>query len=258
MEVILNHAGKYFKAHLDEPLDISLPLTSGKSGVKCFYAPNFEATPVVSGNFIGSTRHGGVVNFVDVKINPHGNGTHTECVGHISKEERNINETLKTYHFIAELVSVYPKTESNGDRVITLNDLQKIFKNSNKCDALIIRTIPNLLEKKEFNYSGTNPPFIHAKAIEYLVNDCGIKHLIIDLPSVDKEQDDGKLDAHKAFWQYPKTLDLNKTITELVFIDDNIQDGMYLLNLQIASFNIDASPSKPVLYKILPHEFFPF
>ncbi len=38
--------------------------------------------------------------------------------------------------------------------------------------------------------------------------------------------------------------------TELIFVRDEVEDGSYLLNLQIASFENDASPSKPVLYKI--------
>jgi hypothetical protein len=31
------------------------------------------------------------------------------------------------------------------------------------------------------------------------IRECGIQHLLIDLPSVDKEKDEGKLLAHKAF-----------------------------------------------------------
>jgi hypothetical protein len=36
----------------------------------------------------------------------------------------------------------------------------------------------------------------------------------------------------------------------MIFVDDTIKDGSYILNLQIASFENDASPSKPVLFKI--------
>jgi len=81
--------------------------------------------------------------------------------------------------------------------------------------------------------------------------------LLIDLPSVDKEHDEGKLLSHKAFWNVKDVNDLNAdarmncTITEMIYVDDSILDGSYFLNLQIASFENDASPSKPVLYKIL-------
>jgi len=35
-------------------------------------------------------------------------------------------------------------------------------------------------------------------------------------------------------------------------VNNSIKDGLYLLNLQIASFEIDVSPSKPVLYALEP------
>ena len=78
----------------------------------------------------------------------------------------------------------------------------------------------------------------------------GVKHLLIDLPSVDKEKDDGALLAHKAFWNIPKAPRLDATITEFIYVPDTIEDGTYLLNLMIAPFHNDATPSKPILYKI--------
>ena len=88
------------------------------------------------------------------------------------------------------------------------------------------------------------------------IRESGIQHLLIDLPSVDREEDEGKLLAHKAFWNVKDVNTLNEdarlncTITELIYVDNAILDGSYILNLQIASFENDASPSKPVLYKI--------
>jgi len=110
--------------------------------------------------------------------------------------------------------------------------------------------MPNDGLKLKTNYSGANPPYIHHTAIQYLVEQ-GVEHLLIDLPSVDREEDEGKLLAHHAFWQYPEKVRTKATITELVYIPDEVKDGLYLLNLQIASFELDASPSKPVLYELL-------
>ncbi len=45
-----------------------------------------------------------------------------------------------------------------------------------------------------------------------------MKHLLIDLPSVDKENDQGKLLAHKAFWDYNGEQRMDATITEFVYI----------------------------------------
>jgi arylformamidase len=56
--------------------------------------------------------------------------------------------------------------------------------------------------------------------------------------------------AHKAFWQYPEDVRDGATITELIFVPDEIEDGLYLLNMQITSLELDASPSKPVIYQL--------
>jgi hypothetical protein len=44
---------------------------------------------------------------------------------------------------------------------------------------------------------------------------------------------------------------MHATITEMIYADSSIADGMYMLNLQVASFRNDAAPSRPVLYKLL-------
>jgi hypothetical protein len=72
----------------------------------------------------------------------------------------------------------------------------------------------------------------------------------LDLPSVDRETDGGELVFHHAFWGIPDNPDFERTITELIFVDDSISDGLYLLEMQLASFENDASPSRPVLYAI--------
>jgi hypothetical protein len=40
-------------------------------------------------------------------------------------------------------------------------------------------------------------------------------------------------------------------ITDMIFVDNKVEDILYLLNLQIASFKNDAIPSKPVLYNVV-------
>ncbi len=248
MIITLNHKNQSYKADLSDPLDISIPLQEGENGVNCFYAPMIETSPVIAGDFIGSTRQGGLVNFLNVRINPHGNGTHTECVGHIAKAPYSINKSLLNYHFMAKVVSLYPTKLDDGDRVILKSQIEEVL-NKNEVNTIVIRTLPNHDDKLRRNYSGGNPPFVHHEAIKYMV-DCGIEHLLIDLPSVDREEDGGKLLAHKAFWQYPDKVRKNATISELIYVKNEIKDGFYLLNLQIASFEIDVSPSKPVLYRL--------
>ena len=119
----------------------------------------------------------------------------------------------------------------------------------NQTEALIIRTLPNDYEKQHRNYSETNPPYLSINCI-HLMNDFGVKNFLIDLPSVDRESDGGKLVFHHAFWQVPENPQFDKTITEFVYVEDGIKDGSYILNLQTAPFENDATPSRPVVYRI--------
>ncbi|MBK7406670.1 MAG: cyclase family protein [Saprospirales bacterium] len=240
------------QADLTQPVDISIPLREGHETVNCFYAPYLETAPVVAGSFIGSTAKGGPVNFLNVKLNPHGNGTHTECVGHIAREPFSINETLTKFHFLAKLLSVYPTRTDAGDRVIGKAQVEDWLE-PDEVEAVVLRTLPNETDKLTRHYSGTNPPYLHHEAVDYLV-ERGVQHLLLDLPSVDREEDEGKLLAHRAFWKYPGTVEAGRrhcTITELIYVPDDVPDGLYLLQLQITSLEIDASPSKPVLYKLV-------
>jgi kynurenine formamidase len=234
-------------------IDISLPLSPNK-GALAWYCEPIKIWPVEGDGFIGKVSEGGSTNFNNIQLNPHGNGTHTENVGHISTEFYSINDSLKEFHFKANLISVEPKPFFNeiwqeNDLIIDLEVLKSALENMETNAALVIRTLPNLSTKQTKNYSHSNPPYVTEDGIEYL-NNLGIKHLLIDLPSVDRENDKGELKAHKMFWNYPAQPILDKTITELVYVSDSIKDGAYILNIQIISLENDASPSKPVLYKI--------
>lgn len=234
---------------LSKPIDLSIPLKNGFPQVNCFDAPLFSALPLRAGDFVGSTLHGSPVNFYNVAINPHGNGTHTECVGHIATEPYYINECYNIQMHLAQVISLYPQLEENGDKIIPLQHLEQLWDHKGE-DALIIRTLPNIEEKLSKNYSGTNPPYFTEEAMAFIVGR-GIKHLLTDLPSVDREQDGGKVAAHRIFWNYPgEEVRKDATITELIFVPDGIRDGIYLLSLQLLNIQLDASPSRPLLYEI--------
>jgi kynurenine formamidase len=239
---------------LSKPMDISIPISDSIENPIAWYLEKPSITPVVDGDWIGKVSEGkSSTNFNNITFNPHAHGTHTECVGHITSKFYSINNCLQTFFFEAMLISITPE-KINGDDVITEIQL-KLALNGQNPEAVIIRTLPNNLSKKSLKYSHTNPPYLCEKAALFLKN-CNVKHLLIDLPSVDKEHDDGKLLAHKAFWNVSNTTKLNAdarmdcTITEFIFVPNNIEDGHYLLNIQMASFVNDASPSKPVLYKL--------
>ncbi len=243
----ISHVGKSFKVDLSKPIDISIPMSA--TSARAWYVDPIKIEPVRMGDWVGEVAEGGSVNFRNIFFNPHAHGTHTECVGHISKEAYSINQELKRFFFVAELVSVLPEQLDNGDFVITKRMLEIVLDGKTP-EALILRTVGNSSEKLNRNWSNTNPPYIDAEATRWLVS-LGVNHLLLDLPSVDKEVDGGALASHRAFWEYPENTQTHRTITELIFVPNEIYDGSYFLNLQIASFENDASPSKPVLYRIL-------
>ena len=246
--MILNirQGDKSFIADLSSPIDISISLDTVKQP-NCFHAPPFSFEPVRMGDFVGSVKEGGPVNFMNIKLNPHGNGTHTECIGHISDLPVTINSTLRRFHFMARLITV-STSRIGKDEVVQWSDLN-IPNDGLQTEAIIIRTAPNEESKKSRNYTGSNPPYFHPEVMEKLT-EAGIVHLLTDLPSVDREEDEGKLSSHKAFWNYPEDPRMENTITEMVYVADEVKDGLYLLNLQITSMELDASPSKPVIYPV--------
>ena len=146
------------------------------------------------------------------------------------------------------MITVAPE-KLGDDYVISKKQLQFAIGNK-KREAIIIRTIPNTEDKKSKQYSNTNPTYLLEEAAIYL-REKGVKHLLIDLPSVDKEKDNGELLSHNAFWNTKGNLRLDATITEFIYVPNKVKDGHYMLNLQIAPFENDASPSKPILYEIV-------
>lgn len=242
----------YFDTNL--PLDISIPLSDTDQNPRAWYVdvPQFE--PVRANGFIGSIKEGGSVNFRNIFFNPHGHGTHTECLGHITEEIYSINDTMKTFMCKAQLISIVPKKKlfmenDNQDDIITIDQLTSL-EISSDVEAIVIRTLPNEEVKLHKNYSATNPPYLDLKCIEFF-NKNKIKHLLIDTPSVDRESDGGELAFHHAFWGVPDNMNFERTITEMIFVEDEIIDGVYLLDLQVAPFVNDAAPSRPVLYKLI-------
>ena len=260
METTITHNNSSFHVDLSKPIDISIPLTNNDQNPIAWYQNLPEIEPVKMGDWIGKVSEGkSSTNFNNIFFNPHAHGTHTECLGHITRDFYSINQCLKQFFFTAELISVEPKAIGE-DLVITKEQVEKALNlsfraESRKSEAIIIRTLPNPESKKHLNYSNTNPPYLE-EAAAIFIREKGIQHLLIDLPSVDKEHDEGKLLAHKAFWnvkdvnQVNDDARFNSTITEMIYVNEEIQDGSYILNLQFASFENDASPSKPVLYKI--------
>ena len=248
MIATIQYNSRKLQIDLSKPLDISMPIRASKNNVNAWYVDEPKIAPFNDGEWIASVKEGARVNFNNIQFNPHAHGTHTECAGHITEKVHSINKNLKTFFFLAEVITVAPEND-NEDKIISKKQLQFALGNK-KRDAVILRTLPNTRGKISRQYSHTNWPYLEEDAVKLLVNK-GVKHLLIDLPSIDREKDDGELLGHNAFWNTKGKLRLDATITELIYVSNKIEDGEYFLNLQIAPFENDATPSKPILYKII-------
>lgn len=247
MQLSFYHNEILYKINTQHPIDISLGVRYDGMGTNCFYTERPDFKPYTSGNFIGNVAQGGACNVDVINFTPHGNGTHTECIGHITAEQQSITGALAQGLMMARLITVNPE-KVGEDFVINLTEISSL-ETENGLEAIIIRTLPNEDSKKTWDYSGKNPAYFSPETLQFF-KEKGIKHLLCDIPSVDREDDGGKLLAHKAFFGVPDSPRFDATITELIYVDNTIEDGLYFLDIQIASFQSDASPSRPLLYKL--------
>lgn len=255
MLITLKIEGDDYQVDLSDPIDLSIPIIAGPDRSSAWFVNEVKIDPVRTDTFTGSVEEGGSVNFRNISFNPHGNGTHTECLGHITPTVHSVNNAVNTYFSIAQVVSIAPEKgfndldfSSDDDLIITLDQIKSTIKGKIP-QALIIRTLPNATQKCNRKWSDTNWPQLDKNAASWMAEN-KVQHLLIDLPSVDRETDGGKLLSHHAFWQVPEDPRMEATISELIYVPDEIKDGRYLLELQFAPFENDASPSRPVLYRL--------
>ena len=270
MELRICIGPKRYRADLSRRCDLAITLDFNGRQPNCFAAPAAHAAPWCAHEFSGSVASGASCNCSTYTLTPHCNGTHTECIGHLTQELVSISSIAIPEFVGARLISVQPvsarhtdehvpESASSDDLLVTRALLEQVAKPSDLagCSALIVRTLPNSSAKLERQYSISQlTPYFTVQAIQWMV-DAGLMHLVLDLPSVDRMQDGGKLLAHRTFWGMPAdAVDASyarrpqATITEMAFIADEVADGLYLLSLQIAPFASDAAPSRPVIFPL--------
>ncbi len=239
------YKGKHYWTKSSLRIPIGLPINPFGPNNLCYYASNPSAEPITMGDFVGSVAEGGSVNYYKLSCTPHGNGTHTECVGHLTKDFISIWEVLEERFFLAQLITVTPN-QVEEDKVVFSEQLEGKLRD--EIEALVIRCTTTDISNFH-NFSESNPPYLHVKTMEYM-RDHGVAHLLFDQPSVDKEYDGGKLASHRAFWQQKDNATIKNTITELIRVPDQIEDGLYLLQIELSPIHMDAVPSMPYLYPL--------
>jgi kynurenine formamidase len=260
--------GRRLRVDFSKPACIAIPLDFAGPQASCFGAPRASARPLEAGDFVGDTRSGGSCNCEILTLAPHCNGTHTECVGHVTLDRVAVSERLPGGLELALLVTIAPAAAADSaedsvpapvpdDRLVTAAALRKAFDQYDGPvpSALIVRTAGS--KDPHHAYSGPAPaPYLTRQAADFLV-ERAIATLVLDLPSADRADDGGKLTAHRIFFGLPpgsrrasEAQRPHASITELAWIAPAITDGLYVLDLQLPAFLSDAAPSRPLLYAV--------
>lgn len=244
---------------MGSPIELAIPLDFSGEQPRAFGLPQASSRPFQAGEFVGALEKGGPVNCFTLEITPHGNGTHTETSLHIDPDGPRLDQISLSPWMLCLVLTVplQSKDETDDsyavkltelDRFVTSQALEEAFQDKQDLpyDALVLRTLPNPVEKLSRDYSGSFAPFLSREAMHW-VRGHSFSHLLVDCPSVDREDDEGKLENHRTFWESNKL----GTITEMVYLPEVHEDGVYMLNLQVPRFCMDAAPSRPVLYPLL-------
>ena len=259
------------RLELGSPTSIAIDLDFSGTQPRHFGAPEASTRPFAVPGFSGSVEQGASCNCHVLTLIPHCNGTHTECVGHLTREPIDAHRIVPLGLIPAFVVSIEPtNARTSGestepipqptDYLITRHALEQNSRAKPtpfKPRALVIRTLPNPISKQHQDYTSQTPPYLSREAAELLV-ERGIEHLVVDMPSIDRSHDEGRLSAHRIFFGLPSgdttlahATRANATVTELAYIPDSIADGPCFLELQVPALGGDAVPSRPLLYPIL-------
>ncbi|HEY2037847.1 MAG TPA: cyclase family protein [Steroidobacteraceae bacterium] len=269
MNARLEVAGREVLVDFGSPVDLSVELDFHGLQPRHFGAPRASTQPYSVPGFPGSVARGASCNCESITLIPHCNGTHTEGAGHLTLEPLHAHRIVPRGPVPALLLSVRPSpanqtTESSdplpqpGDHLVTRGALQAGWPAAAPIAprALVIRTLPNDPAKRTRDYTDMTPPYLTRDAAQYIV-ERGIEHLVVDLPSIDRSHDEGRLTAHRVFFGLPpgnselaRTERSQCTVTELAYVPDDAGDGCYLLQLQVPAINGDAVPSRPLLYRL--------
>ena len=262
-------SGRTHAADLRNGICIGIPLEFDAAQPSAFGAPPASSKPFSISGYVLDTTQGGSCNVSVVTVNPHCNGTHTESVRHITDDGPSVIDVVPTGLIGATLISVEPELGSatedrytppkrREDRIITKRGLEPLrsVEDESFLEAVVVRTIPNDPEKRTHDYSERPGPYLSIEAIQLLL-ELGVSHLLVDTASVDRADDEGRMRVHRLWWGVPDGSSFvgqgaasHRTITEMTCVPESLADGPYLLQIQVAPFALDASPSRPVLFRL--------
>ena len=271
-----------WRVPLDSPVSLAIALHFDTPGVRHFGAPPPATRALDVGDFHGDVAHGGSCNCRSITLTPHCHGTHTECVGHLTAAAVHAWQVAPVTLQPSLLLSVPLQVARDCDEacrppsqpddlLVTRAALEAALARLPPAvqrfatTAIVIRTLPNDAAKHRRDYTAGDAPYLTLDAVQWLLGR-GTRHLVLDLPSLDRSHDAGELAGHRLFFGLPARgaglahdrLEravagrADCTITELAFVPDVAADGPALLQLALPAIDGDAVPSRPLLYPLVP------
>lgn len=291
----------------DDAVDVSVSVQPyelpGKQSC-AFHLPGASAAPFTAGSFVCAVDAGASVNCPVVSFCAHSNGTHTECVGHVLPGHITLDDVGRRPPVMAALLltvrprrlgdssDTYPSgrpddmavtSEAVADALAALSSTSSV---TGPVAAVCLRTREDADGAGPRDWSGSNPPYLTGEAV-VAVRRLGAAHVLVDLPSLDREDDRGHLIAHRTLFGIDaagRPVDVishgpvmpprvasevdavgavgagaavptegrhlpSGTITELCVFpsQEHLPDGLAALMLHVAPMALDAAPSRPLL-----------
>jgi kynurenine formamidase len=248
---------------LQPPVSLAPEMPLDGSGPRWFDAPPAHSWPHRVGSFSGNVLTGASCNCRNVQLTPHGSGTHTEGVGHLTSDEHHALRVIPTGLLPALLLRIDARAATDcgesadhppqaGDRLL--------------CAASVAAAWPSNLPFAPLalvlacHWDG-EPPYLSRECAQWIVTR-GIRHLIVELPSLDRLADEGCLTAHRIFFGLPRraaqarlplsseALRVDATVTELAQVPDGVATGIGFVQIQVPPMQGDALPSRPLWYAL--------
>jgi kynurenine formamidase len=252
-----------WRARLGAPVSLARVLDFNAPHPRVFGAPAATTSPFVAGTFNGEVARGASCNCRAVHLIPHCNGTHTESAAHLTTDALRLTDFVPLEPLPALLLSVTPVVARDsgetadppphpGDRLVTAKAIERAWPAAwpdglPRARVLVLRTGP--LDERD-------APFLSLEAARLVVAR-GIDHLVLELPSVDRADDGGKLAGHRVLFGLPagstSVADATRaqaTVTELAQVPADCLDGPCAVQLQLTPWTGDAVPSRPVLFPL--------
>jgi hypothetical protein len=253
-------------------------------GPRHFGAPAARARPYAAPGFSGEVRRGASCNCATIELTPHCNGTHTESVAHLVDEALDVCDLVPLGLMPALVVSAAPVAAATtdedsdpaprpGDRLLTRAAVLAGWPANLPFAprALVLRSAAGGTSGVAADADATDDgsadvdvdsgadisaPYLTRQLVNELVAR-GIEHLVVDLPSIDRGRDGGRLCGHRLFFGLPpgstrlaEAARRGCTVTEYARIPATLADGPCALQLTLPRLAGDAVPSRPLVFRL--------